>query len=170
MSDTTPPPLILRPAEPRDVAGLVALIDGVYREHGDEIYLAGADSDLLDVDGSYRELGGEFVVLVDPRADAGPIYGAHAVLPLAGRPGVCTFRRLYLNPGLRGRGEGERLMQWAFDWARSQGLVRVEFWSDVRFTRAHRFFARLGFTQTGETREMDDGAMPYREYFFERQL
>jgi GNAT superfamily N-acetyltransferase len=125
---------------------------------------------LLAVDRTYREPGGEFVVLVDPANDTGRIYGAHAVLPFADRPGICTFRRLYLDPSLRGGETGTRLMQWAIDWAAGQGLVRVEFWSDTRFTRAHRFFERLGFVRTGEIREMNDGAMPYREYFFWRSL
>jgi putative acetyltransferase len=120
----------------------------------------------LDIDGRYLAAGGAFVIL----DDGGTICGSHAVLPYADRPGVCTFRRLYLAPTLRGTGWGERLMQWAFDWARTAGLSRVEFWSDVRFVRAHRFFRRLGFVQSGEVREMHDGAMPYREFFFFRDL
>lgn len=158
--------LLLRPATARDTDGLVELIDGVYREYGDVIYLAGADADLLDIDAYYRASGGEFVVL----DDGGQVVASHAVLPFADRPGVCTFRRLYMRPELRGGGWGERLMRWAINWAREQGLSRVEFWSDVRFERAHRFFARLGFEKTGAVREMTDGAEPYREYFFTREL
>ena len=74
------------------------------------------------------------------------------------------------SPELRGSGWGGRLMEWAFDWARKHGQSRVEFWSDVRFTRAHRFFRRLGFEHDGRTREMHDGAMPYSEFFFFRDL
>jgi putative acetyltransferase len=154
--------MIVRPATSADVAPLVTLIDGVYREYGDRIFLEGADADLLDIDGYYRQPGGEFVVL----DDAGSVRGAHAVLPFANRPGVCTFRRLYLDPALRGAGVGTMLMFWAIDWAVEHGLTRVEYWSDTRFARAHRFFERLGFVRTGELREMSDGADPYREYFF----
>jgi putative acetyltransferase len=156
----------LRPATRHDVDALVALIDGVYREYGDRIFLEGADADLLDIDRYYRAAGGEFVVL----DDGGAVRGAHAVLPLAERPGDCTFRRLYLDPGLRGAGAGQRLMRWAIEWAVEQGLTSVEFWSDTRFTRAHKFFAKTGFVRTGDVREMTDGAEPYREYFFRGDL
>ena len=61
-------------------------------------------------------------------------------------------------------------MQWAFDWASSHAQTRVEFWSDTRFTRAHKFFRRLGFEHDGRVREMHDGLMPYSELFFSREL
>jgi putative acetyltransferase len=156
----------IRPATPADAAALVALIDGVYREYGDRIFLAGADADLLDIDAYYRAPGGEFVVLDDD----GAVRGAHAVLPLAQRPGICTFRRLYLDRDLRGQSAGKRLMLWAIEWALAHGLTRVEFWSDTRFSRAHRFFKKLGLVRSGEVREMHDGAEPYREYFFSGDL
>jgi hypothetical protein len=49
-------------------------------------------------------------------------------------------------------------------------MHRIEFWSDTRFTRAHAFFARLDFHRDGRIRSMDDGYMPYQEYFFFRNL
>jgi hypothetical protein len=48
-------------------------------------------------------------------------------------------------------------------------MLAVEFWSDVRFDRAHAFFRRWNFVQ-GERRQMSDGAMPYEEYFFSLSL
>src|SRR5687768_12075537 len=119
--------MLLRPFAPADTEGIIALIDGVYREHGDEICLTDADSDLLDIPARYLAPGGAFVVL----DDQGAIRGSHAVLPFADRPGVCTFRRLYMDPAIRGSGWGETLMQWAFDWAQAHALSRVEFWSDT---------------------------------------
>lgn len=166
-SDQADLPLRLRPATSADVPGIVALIDGVYREYGDVIFLEGADADLLKIDDYYRRPGGEFVVLVD---DAGQVFAAHAVHPIDKSQGLCTFRRLYMKPQLRGGGWGTKVMQWAIDWAREAGFRRVEFWSDTRFTRAHRFFRRLGFTHDGRIRHLDDGAMPYSEYFFWREL
>lgn len=154
----------IRPARSTDASDIVALIDAVYREYGDAVFLDGADGDLLDIEGCYHGAGGAFVVL-----DDGALRGTHAVLPLPS-PGVCTFRRLYLEPDLRGGDWGNRLMQWAIDWAIGRGFRRVEFWSDTRFSRAHRFFARHGFARDGRIRAMDDGAMPYREHFFFRDL
>ncbi|MEQ8786196.1 MAG: GNAT family N-acetyltransferase [Pirellulaceae bacterium] len=155
----------LRAFQTSDVSGVIALIDGVYREYGDVICLEKADGDLLEIEARYRLRGGEFVVL----DDQGTIRGTHAVVPLEAA-GVCTFRRLYLDRSLRGGDWGSRLMQWAVDWAIAAGYQRVEFWSDTRFTRAHRFFQRSGFEQDGRVRRMDDGAAPYEEYFFSRDL
>lgn len=156
----------LRLALPEDQAAIMALIDAVYREYGDCLYTAGADSDLLDIATHYFHVGGVFMVL----DDAGVLRGTHAVLPVADRPGVGSFHRLYLDAALRGGVWGPRLMDWAIGWARAHGMHRVEFWSDVRFTRAHTFFARFGFRRDGQIRAMDNGAMPYQEYCFGRDI
>jgi len=152
----------LRFAVPEDREAIMALIDSIYREYGDRLFPDGADRDLLDIASHYFTAGGAFVVL----DDAGQIRGTHAVLPIAARPGVCHFYRLYLDPALRGGAWGRRLMEWAIDWTRANSMQRVEFWSDSRFTRAHAFFKRFGFQPDGRVRDMEDGAMPYREYFF----
>jgi putative acetyltransferase len=154
--------LSLRPARATDQPAIMALIDTVYREYGDRLCPESADQDLLDIEGHYCRAGGAFVVL----DDAGQVRGTHAVLPEAARPGVCIFRRLYLETALRGGPWGQQLMQWALDWARMQRMHRVEFWSDTRFTRAHRFFARCGFQRDGRLRTMQDGWIPYQEYFY----
>jgi putative acetyltransferase len=154
--------LALRPATAADAPGIIALVDGVYREYGDRVHLEDADRDLLAVHEHYAQLGGECVVL----SDGERVWGLHAIVPLADQPGVCTFRRLYLDPSLRGGEWGARLVQWAIDRARALGFARVEFWSDTRFARAHRFFARLGFERDGRVRTMTDSWEPYEEYFY----
>ncbi len=159
-------PLILRPATAADAPQIIALVDSVYQEYGDRVCLDDADSDLLAAHEHYAQLGGEFVVLTD----GARVVGIHAVVPLADQPGVCTFRRLYLEHSFRGTGAGARLMQWAIDCAREMKFLRVEFWSDTRFSRAHRFFQRLGFQHDGRVREMNDAWTPYQEYYFFRDL
>jgi putative acetyltransferase len=167
----------IRAASNDDRDAIIALIDGCYREYGEVMYTDGADADLLDIEAAYAQRGGAFVVLVDDESDRdgadegegngrGSVVGTHAVLPLADSAGACTFRRLYLHSSLRGGEWGRRLMRWALAEASARGFARVEFWSDTRFERAHRFFERLGFRRDGRVREMDDGALPYREYFF----
>ena len=156
---------MLRSVRSSDSPAVIALIDGVYREYGDQLCLDNADSDLLELPDRYTEAGGEFVVLEQD----GVVRGTHAALPLR-EPAVCTFRRLYLGPELRGSGWGERLMDWAVQWARHRQFHRIEFWSDTRFQRAHVFFARQGFQRDGRTRQMHDGLTPYQEHFFYRDL
>ena len=142
---------------------IVALIDTCYQEYGDTIVLEGDDSDLLDIERNYRGKLGEFIAIQD---EDGSVIGTHAVVPLDLQSGLCTFRRLYLQNDLRGTGLGTALMLWAIHWARDAGFKRVEFWSDTRFERAHRFFEKLGFQTEFETRDMDDGIQPYSEFFF----
>jgi putative acetyltransferase len=161
------PPIILRPATEADQPQIIELIDGVFHEYDDRVCLTGGDADLLDLHSNYAARGGEFVVM----EVAGRVIASHAFLPIADRPQVCTFRRLYLHADFRGQKVGERLMMWAIEGAAAAGFNRVEFWSDTRFTRAHRFFKRLGFQTDGTTiRTVHDGYTPYDEYFFYRPL
>lgn len=152
----------LRSAMSGDGEDILGLIDSVLREYGDRIAIDGADADLIDIDSEYSAHGGDFVVLDDD----GRIRGTHAVRPDQRHPGVCNFCRLYLDTNLRGGHWGGDLMQWALDWARTNGFERVELWSDSRFVRAHSFFLRFGFRHDGRWRDIADGATPYRERFF----
>jgi RimJ/RimL family protein N-acetyltransferase len=157
---------MLRLATGDDSGELVQLIDSVLREYGDRIHLEGADSDLLDLPANYFASGGAFWVLeLDGR-----ICGSHATRPSPDSPEVCNLKRLYLAPHLRGTHWGSELMQVTIDWAEHHGFRRIEFWSDTRFERAHRFFERFGFRKDGRVRDMDDGFMPYAEYFFFLEL
>lgn len=164
--DTERMGLILRHPTPDDTPGVIALVEGVYHEYGDRVCLEDAERDLLSFHDHFPRLGGDAIVLVDGEQ----VVGMHAVVPLADQPGVCTFRRLYMAPSLRGSGWGEKLMQWAIDTAKAKGFHRIEFWSDTRFVRAHHFFARLEFKQDGRVRDMTDSYQPYQEYFFFRDL
>jgi putative acetyltransferase len=162
MATDNPSTPSLRPAQPLDRDAIIALIDDVLSEYGDRLSLDVADRDLLDLDGYYVAAGGMFIVL----EDMGRIRGTHAAIPVPQQSGVCVFRRLYLETGLRGGPWGSRLMQWALDWAREHGMHRIEFWSDTRFERAHRFFARFGFQRDGRIRTVEDGWLPYQEHFY----
>jgi putative acetyltransferase len=152
----------LRSARPDDRDGIIALIDRVLGEYGDRLVLETLDCDLLDIEGCYVAKGGAFVVL----EEAGRICGTHAAVPDPGRSGVCVLKRLYLDAALRGGPWGAQLMQWSIDWARAHGMQRIEFWSDTRFARAHRFFSRFGLQRDGRIRTVPEGWMPYQEYFY----
>lgn len=153
----------LRKATNADGNAVAKLIDSVYHEYGDRLMLDGADSDLLDIEKNYFAVGGTFIVV---ESAAGEIIATHSVVPANGSDGLCWFKRLYLHPSKRGTDLGNILMNWAIVVAQRKGLKRVEFWSDSRFKRAHQFFERFGFQRDGRERDMDDGSMPYSEYFF----
>ena len=156
---------MIRPATSDDRDAIIAIIDTCLREIGDRFYPEGEGHDLLDVNAAYDAKGGAFVVL----EREGQIIGTHATLPIDQDQGIATFRRLYLKQEFRGKRHGKELFQWAIDWCRANRFRRVEFWSDTRFTRAHEFFGTFGFKK-GATRDMDDGAVPYSEFFFELEL
>lgn len=48
----------------------------------------------------------------------------------------------------RGSGLGTQLMEWAIDESRRQGCQLVQLTSDATRTDAHRFYRRLGFTDS----------------------
>ena len=79
------------------------------------------------------------------------------------------MHRLYVRPDQRRQGLGERLIGLAEQHAILHGAERLVFWSDTRFTTAHRLYARLGFIASGEARELGDISRS-REYFFEKRL
>ena len=156
---------MIRPARFTDRDAMIEIIDTCLREIDDQLFLDGEGKDVTDVDAAYADKGGAFVVL----EKEGEVIGTHATLPVDREQGIITFRRLYLKREHRGHGHGRALMQWAIDWSREHGFKEITFWSDIRFTRAHRFFESIGF-QRGETREMNDTPLPYSEYRFHLRL
>lgn len=156
----------IRSATNMDRDGIIALIDSVLGEWDDAVCLEDSESDLLNIQASYADQGGVFIVLADEQS----IAGTHAVLPVDRVNGVCTFKRLYLRPDLRGTQAGRALMQWTIDWAADQGFSKIEFWSDSRFKRAHHFFSKFGFERDGRKREMHDSHEVYWEYYFSREI
>jgi len=159
--------MMQRDATDADSPAIIDLISRVYDEYGEVMHTAGADADLLSIEASYAGRGGAFIVL---EGEDGKIVACHATSPLDEAAGLLNFRRLYLDKALRRQGIGRQLMDWAVGWSRDHGYRRVEFWSDTRFVHAHAFFESYGFRKTGDIREMDDGALPYSEYFFAMDL
>jgi N-acetylglutamate synthase-like GNAT family acetyltransferase len=66
------------------------------------------------------------------------------------------LHKFYVAQHLRGAGLAPRLTDLLFDRARELGAATAFLWTDTRFTRAHRFYEKLGFRTTGETRRLDD--------------
>ena len=156
----------IRSATNADSKQVIALIDSVLNEWDDAVCLDGSEADLLTIESSYHDSNGVFVVM----EVAGKVAGTHAVLPVDQENGLCTFKRLYLDRNLRGTSAGKDLMQWNIDWAKEKGFSKIEFWSDTRFHRAHKFFEKFGFEKGIETREMNDSHETYWEYYFSKSI
>lgn len=154
----------IRAATNADAESVIALIDRVYREYGDRVHLEKVDRDLVDLENAYAR--GGFWLLDDGET----VRGTVAITPCNDAPDTCYLKRLYLDPALRGTGWGACLLEHAIGRAQQRGLRRMNFWTDVRFTRAHAFYEKHGFVADGRTRTLDDAWEPYTEFFYSRAL
>lgn len=130
----------LRRATADDGAAALALVSAVLAEYGLRADPAGTDADLADFQGNYFARGGDFVVLTD---DTGRLVGTCGLFPLG--DGVVELRKMYLAPSLRGRGQGRRLLDWAFARARELGFRRMTLETASALHDAIALYERNGF-------------------------
>jgi GNAT superfamily N-acetyltransferase len=154
---------LISPAVAEDVPGVVALIGRVYAEYGFVYEPRVEVPDLFDFAAHYAPPRGAFFVL----RDGGTIVGSVGIERLD--EVRAELHRLYLDADRRGRGTGRALMDACLEWCRALAISHVILWSDTRFDRAHRLYARMGFARTGERTVIGD-ANDSREYRFERSV
>ncbi|HEY3253743.1 MAG TPA: GNAT family N-acetyltransferase [Polyangiaceae bacterium] len=58
---------------------------------------------------------------------------------------VAQIESVHVHSSARGQGIGALMMAFAIEQARRRGALRVQLTSNVRRTRAHEFYERLGF-------------------------
>lgn len=144
-----------------DGPALTALVGAAYEE-----YACGPlDPEVFDADLAFPATmagtgGRSWWVIVRGGAD-GTVVGSVAHGP--SRPssvgrGTVELHRLYLAPEVRGAGLATVLLEGVIDEARHAGATRLEAWSDTRLRDAHRRYLALGFSATGEQRELGDPA------------
>jgi putative acetyltransferase len=153
---------LIRPFAQEDQDPVVRIIRTVFQEYGFVFDLYGYDSDLLAIHERYTQRGGAFFVL----EEEGRVIGCIGVTD-EGSQGA-EVHRLYLDPSVRGRSHGRRLLHHAIDWARSREKARVFLWSDVRLEHAHALYRREGFRQADE--RVCEDLEKSREYGFEKDL
>lgn len=146
----------------QDLFGLLALCfaeyPGCFVDPHDDL------PDLRAPGSSFDRRGGVFWVVEDER---GRICACVAVdFP---ETGAAELHRLYVRPDQRGKGLGGSLVRRVERHAREQGAERIFFWSDTRFTTAHRLYQRLGYVQVGRQRDLGDISNSV-EFRFEKGL
>ena len=129
----------LRDAEERDVAPLLALING-YADRG---------MLLRRTEESLRAALHDFVVATEPNADGGEdILGCGALSMLG--PALGEVRSLAVRPDQTGKGLGRRIVEHLLVQARDRGFAEV-----LALTRRSSFFDALGFEVTRRERFID---------------
>lgn len=152
----------VRDDDAQDLFGLLSLCfadyPGCFIDPHDDL------KDLRNPASSFDRNGGVFWVADD---DRGRVCACVSVdFP---EEGVAELHRLYVRPDQRGRGLGSALVRAVERHARETGAVRMIFWSDTRFTDAHRLYKRLGYRQTDGLRDLGDISSS-SEYHFEKDL
>ena len=154
----------LRPSENRDAQDLFGLLALCFAEYPG--CFVDPHDDLKDLRAPGAPFGhdGAFWVVED---GSGRVCACVAVdFPT---PGTAELHRLYVRPDRRGRGLATSLVRRVESHASERGAIQVFFWSDTRFTDAHRLYARLGYGKTGAQRDLGDISHS-REYRFEKAL
>jgi predicted N-acetyltransferase YhbS len=141
--------VLVRPAERRDIAAIVALFaDDAVGGHGDTTdesarpryeaafeRIALSPNDMLYV----AELDGEVV----------GTFQTTLVTTMSGQgSSSLTVAAVQTRADLRGRRIGEQMMRFAVEEARAKGARLVQLMSNGRRTDAHRFYERLGFARS----------------------
>jgi putative acetyltransferase len=135
-----------------DADALTALIGAAYDEHpGCVLDLPGVDDDLPTPATAAARRGGRWWVVVD---------GEDVVASVGTGPvtedGSLELKRLYVTPTHRGRGVATALVRRVEAHAAGLGATSVMLWSDTRFDDAHHLYARCGYADTGERRQLHD--------------
>jgi len=132
----------IRPARSTDRREVENLVFSILRSYGREPSPKTTDADLADIEGTYRENGGCFDVLVD---DSNRIVGTVAVHRTS--EDLCELRKMYLDPSARGGGKGRMLLEHAISRARELGFPRMWLETADCLTEATRLYRSYGFEE-----------------------
>jgi putative acetyltransferase len=135
-----PPGFRLRPAVAADSADVRDLVFRVLREYGLVPSPADTDADLDNLEQSYIDPGGWFGVV---EAADGQVVGCAGLLPVTGT--AVELRKMYLTPGVRGRGVGRALLAAALQEAKRRGFGRVTLETATVLKEAVRLYESVGF-------------------------
>lgn len=139
--------LDIRPAVADDIPAIVALLAddplGAQRESPD---------DLAPYRAALQRLAADPNQHLTVAVREGRVIGTLqlTVIPGLSRRGAVRsiVEAVRVHADERGSGLGTQLIEWAIDESRRQGCQLVQLTSDAKRTDAHRFYRRLGFTDS----------------------
>lgn len=143
---------LLRDARDGDGAGMARLIAACFAEYPGCLFEIAEFPELAAPATHFAAKGGRLWVAT---GEDGEIVGSIAATPLAGGA-VIEITKMYVAVPWRGTGLAQALYGQARAFAETNGAGEIMLWSDVLFTRAHAFYARLGFLRQEGTRRLAD--------------
>ena len=132
----------LRPANNSDREEIIRLVFTVLKEYGLKPDPASTDADLKDIESSYFERGGMFLVLEEKD---GSIIGAYGLYPM--EPHTCELRKMYLHKVHRSKGLGKLLMEDALSRARQLGFKTMILETASVLKEAIALYKSYGFVE-----------------------
>ncbi len=165
---TTPlPEVIVRDANDRDGLDVAALIGAVFAEYQGCVFVADELPELRAPASAFAAQGGGMWVAQRFVLGRAVIVGCAGFAAAAG--GGIELKKLYVAARARKSGVGGRLLERVEAEARERGAKFIEMWSDTRFTTAHAFYERRGYTRGPTTRDLHDASASV-EYYFRKGL
>lgn len=144
-----------RPGVPADAAAVAACVRAAYAHY---VPRMGGEPAPMRADYVALTAAGQVHVL----ERGGRLAGVIVLYPKDG----CLFvENVAVDPGFQGRGLGRRLMAFAEDQARAQGLPAIRLYTNIHMVENLAFYGGLGYAETGRARE--DG---YDRIYFEKRL
>lgn len=132
----------LRLADNKDSESIARLVFEVLREYGLKPDPASTDADLKDIESSYFQRGGTFLVL-EEKDDS--IVGAYGLYPMENQ--TCELRKMYLHKAYRGKGLGKFLLEDALSRARQFGFREVVLETASVLKEAIALYKSYGFVE-----------------------
>jgi GNAT superfamily N-acetyltransferase len=101
--------------------------------------------------------------------EGGEAFGTASSYLCSRVPKRAYFSAAWIAPQYRRKGIGRKMVEMAKDWAATQGPDHLKLWVDDANPDAATFYRAIGFSPTGENRQIDSDA-PERESSFELRL
>ena len=137
-------PIVVRLAALEDAPEVAALVRAVDLHYGGPDLARPLEPTLAMVERSMREAEGTRYALAFQ--DGRPVGLACFVVLRPGfrLSGLLFVKELFVEEKARGHAVGAEIMRWLAEYARAQGLTRIDLTTDGTNTRAQAFYERLG--------------------------
>jgi putative acetyltransferase len=157
--------MIIRAVRDDDGPALAKLIADCFAEYEGCFYESAEFPELAAPASWYAPKGTRLIIA----EQGGQVVGCTAATPLALNTPILEIHKVYLAPQLRGSGAAQRLLNAALSACGGDDRTGLVLWTDTRFTRAHRFYERLGFVRVPVIRYLADVSETW-EYRYQRAV